>query len=71
MTEKVGYLKKDMRERYNLKRCWFVNAWRIVDADGRDMVQPWSDTQKEAKATAAAIGIRLAGLFPQNERKSL
>ena len=54
-----GYLKKDQQERYNLKRGWFVNAWRIVDINGRDMVQPWSNTKTDARTAAKALGIRL------------
>lgn len=56
---KIGYLKKDRQERYNLKRARFVNAWRIVDAQGRDMVQPWSNTKIDARQTAKALGIKL------------
>ena len=44
---KTGYLKKDMMERYNSKRGWFVNAWRIVDENGKDMVQPWLNDKSE------------------------
>jgi len=61
MSDKIGFLKKDIMERYNLKRGWFVNAWRIVDATGRDMVQPWSNTKTEARETAKALGIILKG----------
>lgn len=61
MPEKIGFLKKDSMERYNLKRGWFVSAWRIVDAIGRDMVQPWSNTKSEAQQTALALGITLKG----------
>lgn len=57
--ERVGYLKKDRQERFNLKRAWFVNAWRIVDKDGCDMVQPWMSTKSEARDVAKKIGIRL------------
>lgn len=56
---RTGYLKKDRQERSNLKRAWFVNAWRIVDAQGRDMVQPWSNTKTDARQTAKALGIKL------------
>ena len=56
---RTGYLKKDMQERFNLKRAWFVNAWRIVDADGNDMVQPWARTKKEARHVAKHLGIHL------------
>ena len=59
---KIGYLKKDRQERYNLKRAWFVNAWRIVDKQGRDMVQPWSNNKTEARKTAKALGITLIEL---------
>lgn len=62
---KTGYLKKDRQERFNLKRWWFVNAWRIVDAQGRDMVQPWSSTKTEARETAKKHGIMLMGYFQE------
>lgn len=58
-VQRVGWLKKDRQERFNLKRAWFVNAWRIVDHAGRDMIQPWSNTKTEARATAKATGITL------------
>lgn len=57
--EKIGYLKKDRQERFNLKRAWFVNAWRIVDVNGKDMVQPWANTKTEARAQAKYCGIKL------------
>ena len=56
---KIGYLKKDMLERYNMKRAWFVNAWRIVDENGKDMVLPWPNTKTEARRLAAQMGIKL------------
>lgn len=56
---KIGFLKKDIQERYNSKRGWFVNVWRIVDKNGKDMVQPWSNTKKEARDTAKHCGIQL------------
>lgn len=56
---KTGYLKKDRLERYTCQRGRFVNAWRIVDESGNDLVQPWSDTKKEARDTAKALGIKL------------
>lgn len=56
---KTGYLKKDRQERFNTKRGWFVNAWRIVDDQGRDMIQPWMDSKREARDVAASAGIVL------------
>lgn len=58
---RIGYLKKDRMERYNSKRGWFVNAWRIVDENGKDMVQPWPNTKGEARETAKQLGIELKG----------
>lgn len=66
-TKRIGYLKKDIQERVriyskggkNRTRAWFVNAWRIVDATGRDLVQPWSNTKGEARETAKALNIDL------------
>jgi hypothetical protein len=31
----------------------------IVDEDGNDIIQPWSNTKKEARETAKALGIKL------------
>ena len=59
MTAKTGYLLKDRQERFNMRRAWFVNAWRIVDAEGKDMVQPWSNTKTEARDLAKRLGIKL------------
>ena len=42
-----------------MKRSWRVNAYRIVDENGHDMVQPWSNTKKDARETAKALGITL------------
>ncbi|ELK4824862.1 TPA: hypothetical protein ACGJ4G_002261 [Pseudomonas aeruginosa] len=56
---KIGYLKKDRQERFNLKRGWFVNAWRIVDEQGRDLVQPWPNTKSEARRVARLLNIQL------------
>ncbi len=56
---RTGYLKKDRQERYNSKRGWFVNAWRIVDATGKDMIQPWSSTKTEARDICKKLDIAL------------
>ena len=61
MNTRQGYLKKDRMERFNLKRGWFVNAWRIVDAQGKDMVLPWPQTKSEARRIAVQLGIELIG----------
>jgi hypothetical protein len=57
---RTGYLKKDQQERYNSKRGWFVNAWRIVDENGIDMVQPWFDTKTQARTYARNMHIDLS-----------
>ena len=64
MNTRQGYLKKDLMERYNLKSGWFVSAWRIVDAQGVDLVQPWPNTKSEARRIAAQLGIELIGELP-------
>jgi hypothetical protein len=61
---KVGVLLKGRQERFNLKRGWFVNAWRIVDEAGQDLVLPWHTSKKEARATAKALGIKLVECTP-------
>lgn len=57
----MAYLKKDWQERFNMKRGWFVTAWRVVDQNGKDLVQPWFNTKKEALDTAKRLGIEIEG----------
>lgn len=64
---KIGYIKKDRQQRYNVKRGWFVNAWRIVDESGADMVQPWMRSKGEAKRLACQLGIELKGERNDNQ----
>jgi hypothetical protein len=52
--ERIGWSKSK-----NRITAWFVRAYRIVDAEGRDMVQPYDRTKHEARETAEALGIRL------------
>jgi hypothetical protein len=61
--KRVGFLKQDRMERYNLKRGWFVNAWRIVNEAGADLIQPWSNRKSEARETADEVGICLIGVY--------
>ena len=56
---KPAYLKKDVQERYNGKRAWFVNAWRLVDNKGNDLVQPWFTTKGEAIRAAKTLNYDL------------
>ena len=66
---KQGYLLKDRQECFNMKRAWFVNAWRIVNEKGQDMIQPWSKTKQDARATAKACGIEIIGDYNDNNYK--
>jgi hypothetical protein len=54
-----AYLKRDWQERFNLKRARFVNAWRLVDEEGRDLIQPWANTKTEAREMARFLGYQL------------
>lgn len=56
---KIGFLQKDQQERFNTKRGWFVNAWRVVDARGIDMVQPWFNTKSGARSYCRDCNIQL------------
>lgn len=63
-AQRTGYLVKDRREKFvcggaRPTRAWFVNAWRIVDANGKDLIQPWQDTKGEARRVAEASNIKL------------
>jgi hypothetical protein len=53
--ERIGWRSKSK----NRLTAWFVRAYRIVDAEGKDMVQPYDRTRREARETAEALGIRL------------
>lgn len=59
--KREGYLKRDRREKFNLKRSWYVVAWRIVDKSGEDLIQPWLSTKGEAREVAKSTGITLIG----------
>lgn len=64
MSQRIGYLVKDRREKVvcgggRRTRAWFVNAWRIVDTNGKDMIYPWQGTKGEARTAAKASNIKL------------
>ena len=55
-----AFLVKDTQERFNMKRGWFVVAWRLVDpTTKRDLVQPWFNTKTEARKYAKLQGIKI------------
>lgn len=55
----VAILKKDRQERFNIHRAWFVNAWRLVNHNGKDLIQPWMRSKSEAREVAAEQRIYL------------
>ncbi len=55
----VAFLKKDRQERFNIHRAWFVNAWRLVNHKGKDMIQPWMTSKSEAREVAAETRLYL------------
>jgi len=59
-----GWYVKDRQERFNAKRSWLVNAWRIVDSNGIDMIQPGCNTKSEATVVAKQLGIKMQGIQP-------
>lgn len=60
---KFGQIEQTQIERFNTKRAWFRNAYRIVDAAGVDMIQPYALTRGDARAIAADLDITLV-TFP-------
>jgi len=56
---KQCWIKQDQQERFNNKRSWFVNAYRLVDKDGNDLAQPWCNTRKEARELATGLGYEI------------
>lgn len=63
MSARECWIMQDRQERFNSKRAWFVNAYRIVDGDGNDLVQPWCDSRKEARELAGQLGYVLRGEY--------
>ena len=59
MTTKTCYLIRTTVEHYNLHRGWFVNAYRIVDENGVDLINPYPETKKEALDCAKTLGREL------------
>ena len=47
---KIVFFKKDIEEKFNMRRAWFVRRYRLVDAKGIDLVQPWFCSLRELKA---------------------
>lgn len=66
--EKIGYLTQDRQERFNTKRGWFVNAWRILDANGKDLTG-WFDTKRDARESAKISGIKLVEPIIKRKKK--
>jgi len=56
-----GYLKRDQNEMRTAKRIYWRSCWRTVNAEGHDLVQPWSWTKGEARKTAVACSIKILG----------
>jgi hypothetical protein len=54
---KVGCLRKDYFRKLNSERLWLVNAWRLVDHRGSDVVLPWSRSRKEARELGRAANV--------------
>ena len=57
--DKIGYLVKTRKEKFNSKRSWFVNAYRVVTDEDVDWFLPWAKTKKEARDVCKKIGITL------------
>lgn len=56
---KTGKIIETIEERYNCKRGWFRKAYRIVDLDGNDLLQPYCKSIKEAREDAKYLNIQL------------
>lgn len=50
---KIGYLVRARKKRERTQgQSWMGTAWRIVDEDGQDLIQPWLDTKAHAMEIA-------------------
>jgi hypothetical protein len=61
----IAYLKRDWKEKVrivprgngrNRTRSWLVSAWRLVNAEGHDLVQPWFGKKSDAREFAESQG---------------
>ncbi len=55
------YLLRDRMEHFNGKRSWFAIAWRVVDKDRVDVLQPWFETRREAHEAIEALKYKFMG----------
>lgn len=56
---RVGYLERTLMEVPAGGSYRWVNGWKIADANGVDMVQPYMRTKTEARSVAKDLGIEL------------
>lgn len=57
--KRLAHLVKDRVQRYSGNRTWYVNAWRLVDHRGADVLQPWARTKAEARDMARELQVYL------------
>ncbi len=57
---KTVFLKKDYEEVFTVKRAWKRIAWRLVDAQGVDLVQPWFRKKSDLRAFAKTQGWQIS-----------
>lgn len=60
---KQGYLMRGIQEQLETKGSKWVDAWKIVDAEGKAMIFPWDNTRKHALETAQELGIEILGEY--------
>jgi hypothetical protein len=55
------YLLRDQMEKRNTQSVAFVIAWRVVDKDRVDVLQPWFETRREAHEAIEALKYKFMG----------
>lgn len=46
---RVGWLKPDHHEDSGASKHYQLNAWRILDLDNQDLLQPWANSKNAAR----------------------
>lgn len=56
---RIGYIKIDYEEVLTSKNAYFRNAYRIVNENGEDIIQPWFSSISDLKKCAKHLNIKL------------
>jgi hypothetical protein len=61
LEAKKVYLLRDQMEKLNTQSVSFVIAWRVVDKDRVEVLQPWFETRRGAHEAIEALKYKFMG----------